>query len=103
MVFKAFNMEALAAGGFIALLIGGLFCKSYSKFWDSAIRGISSVTSVSVIVIFFVIGMFSGLMKQSGLSGGFVWLANSVGLKGGAFVAFVFCLLYTSPSPRDRG
>lgn len=98
-VFKAFNMEALAAGGFIALLIGGLFCKSYSKFWDSAIRGISSVTSVSVIVIFFVIGMFSGLMKQSGLSGGFVWLANSVGLKGGAFVAFVFfatCVVSTA-------
>ena len=98
-VFKAFNMEALAAGGFIALLIGGLFCKSYSKFWDSAIRGISSVTSVSVIVIFFVIGMFSGLMKQSGLSGGFVWLANRVGLKGGAFVAFVFfatCVVSTA-------
>ena len=98
-VFKAFNMEALAAGGFIALLIGGLFCKSYSKFWDSAIRGISSVTSVSIIVIFFVIGMFSGLMKQSGLSGGFVWLANSVGLKGGAFVAFVFfatCVVSTA-------
>lgn len=98
-VFKAFNMEALAAGGFIALLIGGLFCTSYSKFWDSAIRGISSVTSVSVIVIFFVIGMFSGLMKQSGLSGGFVWLANSVGLKGGMFVAFVFfatCVVATA-------
>lgn len=37
-VFKAFNMEALAMGGFVALLIGGIFCKSYTKFWDSAIR-----------------------------------------------------------------
>ena len=27
-VFKAFNMEALAVGGFIALLVGGLFCTS---------------------------------------------------------------------------
>lgn len=97
--FKAFNMEALAAGGFIALLLGGVFCTDYSKFWDSAIRGISSVTSVSVIVIFFVIGMFSGLMKQSGLSGGFVWLANAVGIKGGLFVAFVFfaaCVVSTA-------
>ena len=68
-VFKAFNMEALAMGGFVALLIGGIFCKSYTKFWDSAIRGISSISSVSVIVIFFVIGMFSALMKESGLSG----------------------------------
>ena len=97
--FKAFNMEALATGGFIALLIGGAFAKSYSKFWDAAIKGISSITSVSVIVIFFVIGMFSALMKTSGLSGGFVWLANLIGMKGGLFVAFVFfatCIISTA-------
>lgn len=88
--FKAFNMEALAMGGFVALLIGGAFAKSYTKFWDAAISGISSITSVSVIVIFFVIGMFSALMKESGLSNGFVWLANSVGMKGGLFTSFVF-------------
>ena len=46
--FKAFNMEALAVGGFLALLIGGIFCTSYNEFWESAIRGISSITSVSV-------------------------------------------------------
>ncbi|MEG0617546.1 MAG: Na+/H+ antiporter NhaC family protein, partial [Oscillospiraceae bacterium] len=97
--FKAFNMEALAMGGFVALLVGGIFCKSYTKFWDAAIRGISSVTSVSVIVIFFVIGMFSALMKASGLSGGFVWLANNFGIQGGIFVAFVFfatCVMSTA-------
>lgn len=98
-IFKAFNMEALAMGGFVALLIGGVFCKSYTKFWDAAIKGISSITSVSVIVIFFVIGMFSALMKQSGLSGGFVWLANSIGVQGGLFVAFSFvatCIIATA-------
>ena len=36
--FKAFNMEALAVGGFLALLIGGIFCTSYSEFWESAKR-----------------------------------------------------------------
>lgn len=93
---KAFNMEALAMAGFIALLIGGVFCTSYTKYWNAAIKGISSVSSVSVIVIFFVIGMFSALMKASNLSGGFVWLANSIGVKGGIFVGFVFfrCLYY---------
>ena len=98
-VFKAFNMEALATGGFIALMIGGAFCKSYTKFWDAAIKGISSITSVSVIVIFFVIGMFSAMMKASGLSGGFVWLANAIGMNGGFFVAFVFfatCVISTA-------
>ncbi len=96
---KAFNMEALAMAGFVALLIGGVFAKSYTKFWDAAIKGISSIASVSVIVIFFVIGMFSALMKESGLSGGFVWLANQIGVQGGVFVGFVFiatCVMSTA-------
>lgn len=97
--FKAFNMEALAVGGFLALLIGGVFCTSYSDFWESAIKGISSITSVSVIVILLLVGMFSALIKQCGLSGGFVWIANAVGMKGGIFVAFTFlatCIVSTA-------
>ena len=97
--FKAFNMEALAVGGFLALLIGGIFCTSYSEFWESAIRGISSITSVSVVVILLLVGMFSALIKLCGLSGGFVWIANAVGMKGGIFVAFTFlaaCIVSTA-------
>lgn len=97
--FKAFNMEALAVGGFLALLIGGVFCTSYSDYWESAIKGISSITSVSVIVILLLVGMFSALIKQCGLSGGFAWIANAVGMKGGIFVAFTFlatCIVSTA-------
>ena len=97
--FKAFNMEALAVGGFLALLIGGMFCTSYSEFWESAIKGISSITSVSVVVILLLVGMFSALIKLCGLSGGFVWIANAVGMKGGIFVAFTFlaaCIVSTA-------
>lgn len=98
-IFKAFNMEALAVGGFLALLFGGLLCKSYSKFWDSAINGICSITSVSVVVILLLVGMFSQLIKICGLSNGFVWLANSIGIRGGMFVAFTFiavCIVSTA-------
>lgn len=97
--FKAFNMEALAVGGFIALMIGGVFCTSYSDFWASAVKGISSITSVSVVVILLMVGMFSSLIKLCGLSGGFVWIANSIGMKGGIFVAFTFfatCVVSTA-------
>lgn len=103
--FKAFNMEALAVGGFLALLIGGVFCTSYSEFWESAIRGISSITSVSVVVILLLVGMFSALIKLCGLSGGFVWIANAVGMKGGIFVAFTFlatCIVSTATGFLDR-
>lgn len=97
--FKAFNMEALAVGGFLALLVGGLFCTSYSDFWDSVIKGISSITSVSVVVILLLVGMFSQLIKTCGLSGGFVWMANAMGIHGGLFVAFTFlatCIVSTA-------
>jgi len=97
--FKAFNMEALAVGGFLALLVGGIFCTSYSDFWESAVHGISSITAVSVVVILLMVGMFSSLIKLCGLSGGFVWIANSIGLKGGMFVAFTFlaaCVVSTA-------
>lgn len=97
--FKAFNMEALAVGGFLALLIGGIFASSYREFWESAVRGISSITAVSVVIILLMVGMFSALIKTCGLSGGFVWIANSVGMKGGIFVAFTFlatCIVSTA-------
>lgn len=97
--FKAFNMEALAVGGFLALLAGGLACTSYKDFWDSAIRGISSITSVSVVVILLLVGMFSQLIKTCGLSSGFVWMANALQIHGGFFVAFTFlatCIVSTA-------
>lgn len=97
--FKAFNMEALAVGGFLALLAGGLACTSYKDFWDSAIKGISSITSVSVVVILLLVGMFSQLIKTCGLSSGFVWMANALQIQGGLFVAFTFlatCIVSTA-------
>lgn len=97
--FRAFNMEALAVGGFLALLVGGIFCTSYMEYWESAIRGISSITSVSVVVILLLVGMFSQLIKTCGLSGGFVWIANTLGIRGGLFVAFTFlatCIVSTA-------
>ncbi|MDO4622779.1 MAG: Na+/H+ antiporter NhaC family protein [Eubacteriales bacterium] len=97
--FKAFNMEALAVGGFLALLVSGIFCTSYAEYWNSVINGIASVTCVSVVVILLLVGMFSALIKTCGLSGGFVWIANSLGMKGGIFVAFTFlatCIVSTA-------
>lgn len=68
-------------------------------FSDSVIKGISSITSVSVVVILLLVGMFSQLIKICGLSGGFVWIANTIGIHGGMFVAFTFlatCIVSTA-------
>ena len=89
-VFKAFDMTALAMSGIVALLIGAVFAKNYSVFWDAVMRGIGSPTSVAIIVILLVIGMFSELIKVTNVSSGFVWIGDSIGVGGGAFTAFAF-------------
>ena len=97
--FKVFDMNALAVGGFLGLLIGALFCKTYGAYWDAVLRGIGSSTSVSIVVILLVIGMFTKLMAISGVSQGFVWMAHMVGMSGSIFTAFTFlaaCLITTA-------
>lgn len=89
-VFKAFEMYALAMGAFVGLLVGALFTKKghYDVFWDSVYVGVKE--SVPIGVLLFVIGMFSALIKACNVSAGFVWLADTLGVSGGLFTAFTF-------------
>jgi Na+/H+ antiporter NhaC len=99
LVFLSYDMHALAMGGFLGLLIGGLFVKNYAAYWKSAIAGIASPNSITIVLILFIIGMFSQMMKDSNASEGFVWLAQRMNLTGGIFVAFVFlscCIISTA-------
>ncbi|QOR70950.1 Na+/H+ antiporter NhaC family protein [Ruania alkalisoli] len=95
-VLDAFDMTALATGGFIALLIGALLARRYTKFWDAVMAGIGSPTSVSIIVVLFMVGMLGQLIKDSDVSGGFVWIADQAGMSGAVLTLFSFaacCLI----------
>jgi Na+/H+ antiporter NhaC len=95
-IFKVFDMNVLAVGGFIGLLVGALFSKTYEEYWNAVIKGIGSPTSISIVVILLIIGMFTKLMAVSGVSNGFVWLAYHIGITGGVFTGFTFlasCLI----------
>jgi len=89
-VFKAFEMYALAMGAFVGLLVGAIFVKKgqYGNFWDSVYSGVKE--SVPIGVLLFVIGIFSTLIKSCNVSAGFVWLADSLKVGGGLFTAFTF-------------
>lgn len=89
-VFKAFEMYALAMGAFVGLLIGAIFVKKgqYGDFWNSVYSGVRE--SVPIGVLLFVIGIFSTLIKSCNVSSGFVWLADSLNVGGGLFTAFTF-------------
>lgn len=89
-VFKAFDMTALAMGGFVALLIGALFAKPYKGFWEAVMKGVGSPTSVSIVMILFIVGMISELIKVTDVSSGFVWLASTIGVGSATFTLFTF-------------
>lgn len=98
-VFKAFEMYALAMGAFVALMVGAMFVKkgNYDRFWNAAYEGVKE--AVPLTLLLFVIGMFSALIKSTDISAGFVWLANSWGVGGGLFTAFTFlavCIISTA-------
>ena len=99
LVYLSYDMHALAMGGFLGLLIGAPFAKDYRHYWKSAIEGIASPNSVTIVLVLFVIGMFAQMMKDSSASEGFLWIANRVGMTRGVFVAFTFvttCVVSTA-------
>lgn len=89
-VFKAFEMYALAMGAFVALLVGALFAKKgqYDRFWNAVYSGAKEAIPVAVLLL--IIGMFAAMIKATNISSGFVWLANLLGVEGGLFTAFTF-------------
>lgn len=98
-VFKAFEMYALAMGAFVGLMVGAIFVKKghYERFWDSVYGGVKE--AVPITILLFVIGMFSELIKTTNISSGFVWLADLLGVDGGLFTAFTFlaiCVISTA-------
>ncbi|MCK9217324.1 MAG: Na+/H+ antiporter NhaC family protein [Firmicutes bacterium] len=89
-VFKVFEMEALAMGGVVALIIGSLLSKDWIRYWESVVSGMSSNVMNTLALILLVVGIFAKLMSRGGVAEGFVWLGDTLGLKGGAFVVFTF-------------
>lgn len=92
-------MYALAMGAFVALMVGAIFVKkgNYERFWDSVYEGVKE--AVPIVILLFVVGMFSELIKTTNISAGFVWLADLLGVDGGLFTAFTFlaiCIISTA-------
>lgn len=89
-VFRVYEMDALALGGFVALIIGSFFAKSNGKYWNGVIKGLSSEMANMLILILFVVSFFGKMMAQAGAAEGFVWLGMQLHLTGALFTLFTF-------------
>ena len=87
---RAFDMNALAMGGFLGLVAGACACKNWINYWNGAISGIATeLTGILVCILVFA-GIFSNMMKAGGIANGFVWLGLETGITGAHFCAFTF-------------
>ncbi|GMA08785.1 sodium:proton antiporter [Tetragenococcus halophilus subsp. flandriensis] len=89
-VFKAFDMHALAMGALIGLMIGALLTKrdGDNSYWSAVYEGVKEAVPVAILLL--IIGMFSQMIKVSQLSSGFIWLAETLSINGGLFTAVTF-------------
>ncbi len=96
---KTYDMHVLAAASFIGLMITGFIATNKNSYWDAVIEGISSKESVTIVLLLLLIGMFSQMIKLSGLSEGLIWFAQSFQFSEAGFIAFSFiaiCIVATA-------
>ena len=99
LIKKSFDMVGLAMGGFISIIVGTFFAKDWKEYWQAVMDGVSYPMNGALIMILFVVGIFSALMKSTGVAQGFVWVGYNIGLEGSIFTAFAFitsCLIATA-------
>ena len=90
-IFKtAFDLTGLAAAGVVTLFTGSLLAQSPTDYWKATIRGASSELTGTVVLILLASGIFSAMMKASGLADGLVYLGSLFDLTGSRFTVFVF-------------
>lgn len=87
---KVFDMTGLAMGGFLGLIAGSFFTKNSVNYWNGAISGISTQLTGVLVCILVLAGIFSAMMKSSGVASGFVWLGTITGITGAVFCTFTF-------------
>lgn len=89
-VLQIYSMDALAMGGFIAIIIGSLLAKNMQEYWDVSVRGMCTELANTLALILIVVGIFSKMMARGGIASGFVWVGVQLSLSGATFCAFTF-------------
>jgi Na+/H+ antiporter NhaC len=89
-IAKAFDMVALGAAGFLGIIITSFFARNWQKYWQYVQDGIAYPMNATLIIILFVVGIFTRLVASAGVAEGFVWLGAKLGITGGLFTGFTF-------------
>ncbi|WP_017792078.1 Na+/H+ antiporter NhaC family protein [Leucobacter salsicius] len=87
---QVFDLTALAVAGFIGIFISSWLARSQSNFWNAAIAGVSTKTAATLFVLMLMVGLLSEMLKTTGVSSGFIWLAQTLNISSAPFARLTF-------------
>ncbi|MGC0367631.1 Na+/H+ antiporter NhaC [Rhodococcus sp. 27YEA15] len=92
LVLGAFDLTALAVSGLVGLLVASAFARSQGTFWEAAVRGLTSPTCATLVLLMPIVGIVGSMLKNSGISDGFIWLSETLSVPAGLFPVMTFVI-----------
>ena len=81
---------ALWVPAFMALIVAFFFAKDKKHYGEVIIKGMASKEAIIPVVCWIFAGVFSRILRDSGLADGIAGIAASIGIKGTAFIVISF-------------
>jgi Na+/H+ antiporter NhaC len=90
---------------FAALCLGFLLAKNKKEFSSVALKGLQDPIFSMLILLFFMAGILSQLLRQSGLINGLLWVSSSLHLTGRFLPAIIFltCVIISTSCGTTAG
>lgn len=88
--FGSISDGALWVPAFTALVVAFFFAKDKKYYSRIIIESMASEEAIVPVVCWIFAGVFSNILKNSGLAGGIAGLAASIGIKGTLFIVISF-------------
>lgn len=103
--FRSISDGALWVPPFIAIIAVFFLAKDKKQYANTLIHGMASEEAIVPIVCWIFAGVFSNILKSSGLASGIAGLAASIGIKGTLFaiISFIASSLFATASGTGFG
>lgn len=94
--FNAADLNMMIGAGVIGLLVGMLFVKDRSYYWDVVLEGLGSKVGMTAVMLWLVVGIYGNILKSGMIAEGLVWLGVKLNVSGAAFTvaAFFFAAVF---------
>jgi len=88
-----------------AIGVGLVLARSASDYGAAVIRGMSRPIVMLMVMAWLLAGVFSVLLRESGLVHALVWMGGELGVRGGGFVllAFLIAVLFSTATGTSLG